>query len=586
MYSSLLKHSKLNCLILNMKQEYNIFIAIVIAISFAIAICSFYLQISFVSGQAVGHEPIIDFCAGSNFACGLFIGDRIKCFGESTSFGFQSGPIGISMNQLGDNLPYLFFYGYAYPGSISCGGNHFCIKDYYDEYFICFGKNDYGQCGIKSDFSEPAEEPEIPSIGFYYIYSISTGYQHTCIYGDLSRDRPEFRCIGRNNFGQLGLGHTNDIGKDQSKMGDNLPKVDLGTYSKFSFLQSGPMSYHTCVVLITTTKQNLAKCWGLGTSGQLGYGDTNNRGDNSNEMGNKLPFIDFGTESNVLQITLGATHTCVQLQNFILKCFGSGIYGQLGSGSTSSILSKGNIMPSVVIDNELSVISVSAGEFHTCILLNDFMTIKCVGRNHLGQLGQGDIINRGDTPSNTIPKIPSIDFGYDTVIPSKIVSGASFTCILFSESSIKCFGDNQYGQLASGTNVKAIGDAKGEMGYNLKYAYLFPPSVSPSKAPTFTPTRYPIAVCSDLITQQDCENDFRCIWTRIDNNNKDICVQFDCRALNKRRKCEDDSRCTWFNNKQRCVLFDCISFSTRSQCRRDSRCKWRGEKCNIRDSEY
>ena len=36
-----------------------------------------------------------------------------------------------------------------------------------------------------------------------------------------------------------------------------------------------------------------AKCWGLNNVGQLGYGDTANRGDGSNEMGDSLPFLDI-----------------------------------------------------------------------------------------------------------------------------------------------------------------------------------------------------------------------------------------------------------------------------------------------------
>merc|ERR1711991_863255 len=45
--------------------------------------------------------------------------------------------------------------------------------------------------------------------------------------------------------------------------------------------------------VITDTKQ--IKCWGKNNDGVLGYGDVNDRGNEPNEMGDNLPFVDVGS---------------------------------------------------------------------------------------------------------------------------------------------------------------------------------------------------------------------------------------------------------------------------------------------------
>ena len=68
-------------------------------------------------------------------------------------------------------------------------------------------------------------------------------------------------------------------------MGDNLPTVDLGTGRIALSLQAGYA--HTCAIL----DNNLVKCWGANYISQLGLGDTANRGDEPNEMGDNLPVV-------------------------------------------------------------------------------------------------------------------------------------------------------------------------------------------------------------------------------------------------------------------------------------------------------
>ncbi len=90
--------------------------------------------------------------------------------------------------------------------------------------------------------------------------------------------------------------------------------------------------YHNCIISNETT----TKCWGYNIYGQLGYGDTNNRGDGPNEMGDYLPVVDLGSSFVVQNIALGYYHTCALSIGGEIKCWGYNNYGQLGYGDTNN----------------------------------------------------------------------------------------------------------------------------------------------------------------------------------------------------------------------------------------------------------
>ncbi len=71
-------------------------------------------------------------------------------------------------------------------------------------------------------------------------------------------------------------------------MGDNLPVVDLGTGRTAKAIAAG--SNHTCAILDNAS----IKCWGQMHLDNWAR-DTNNRGDESSEMGDNLPAVDLGS---------------------------------------------------------------------------------------------------------------------------------------------------------------------------------------------------------------------------------------------------------------------------------------------------
>lgn len=84
---------------------------------------------------------------------------------------------------------------------------------------------------------------------------IQVGYYHSCA---LSTGQ-QIRCWGKNDFGQLGVGNTEDIGDEPGEMGDNMTSVDLGDSFYPTYLSCG--SSFCCALSIPPN--TTIKCWGL-----------------------------------------------------------------------------------------------------------------------------------------------------------------------------------------------------------------------------------------------------------------------------------------------------------------------------------
>jgi len=199
-------------------------------------------------------------------------------------------------------------------------------------------------------------------------------------------------------------------------------------------------------------------------------GDDNDRGDESGEMGDNLLFINFGKDRTVEKIAPGHWHNCVLLDNKSVVCAGENEYGQIGIETTTDT----GISPSQVGDNFVAV-SLGLGEVvdsifsgpsahHTCVILVG-SKIKCWGLNVEGQLGLGDVNNRGDEPNEMGDNLPVVDIGAAT--PISISAGTLHTCVLLDDKTSKCWGYNEYGNLVIGS-VLSVGNEPNEMGANLK----------------------------------------------------------------------------------------------------------------------
>ena len=219
---------------------------------------------------------------------------------------------------------------------------------------------------------------------------------------------------------------------------------------------------HICAVLDTAR----LKCWGANGSGQLGQEDATTRGDAAGEMGDALPVISLGAGRTALAVTTGRVHSCALLDNARVKCWGNGPV--LGQGTTDNrgdgANEMGGNLPAIELGTGRTATAIAAGDDHTCAIL-DNGSLKCWGLNEAGQLGLGDSATRGDGANEMGDNLPAVNLGTGRSAVA-VVAGEDHTCALLDNATVKCWGKNTAGQLGQGDEA-ARGDGANEMGDNL-----------------------------------------------------------------------------------------------------------------------
>ena len=188
----------------------------------------------------------------------------------------------------------------------------------------------------------------------------------------------QIKCWGDNRYGQLGLGHSHNIG-DGEQLSD-VAFVSVG--GRVLDLALG--ARNTCALL----DGGAVKCWGDNEYGQLGQGNTDRIGDN--ESPSAIAAIALGEGRKVTQVAVGQSFACAVLSSGKVMCWGEGrLLGLAGAAnigddelpSTASALNLGGSAASIVIKENSSCVILSGGTSDG--------RIRCWGHNHYGQLGLG-----------------------------------------------------------------------------------------------------------------------------------------------------------------------------------------------------
>ncbi len=261
---------------------------------------------SAVPVQVAGGFAFRGISAGARHTCGVTTAGQAICWGDDSS-----GQLGDGTTSAGAG-PHAA--GSLVFARVSAGGRHTCALTSGGSAY-CWGDNALGQLGT-GQAGAPATSPVAVSGGLAFT-TVSAGDDHTC--GIAGR---QAYCWGAGEFGELG----NGVPYPQGQPGQSAP-VQAAQGLAVDSIGSG--------YGVTCANEQLGRgyCWGRGAYGQLGIGVT------FDEYHAQTIFLQPGRQfsTDLLHFAAvgaaGETHTCGLSADHAVYCWGTGSYGELGSGS-------------------------------------------------------------------------------------------------------------------------------------------------------------------------------------------------------------------------------------------------------------
>ncbi len=350
----------------------------------------------------LGDNDVVEVDGGQLLTCVLLDNGDVRCWGVGggSGLGYNGLPgvdDSIGLNEEPLEFPAIDLGGDA--TAIASGNFHTCaILD--DGSLRCWGFASSGQLGygdeaIVGDVKSPAEAGPVPLGAGRTATAITAGRRHTCAILDTG----DVRCWGNTVPGASG-----EFGDDEPASA--APLADLGG-NKAVAISAGWDS--TCAI----TDNDEVWCWGVGSGARYSTGT-------NTSLSDPAP-VDLDGHTPA-QITHGFEHVCVLTTDAELFCWGQGDDGRLGYGNTDDI---GNDEPPlsagpVDVGAGRTVLTASAGSTTTCALL-DNLTVRCWGDGPI--VGQGIDITVGD---DEVPAdVPVINYNgtaaYTALSPDRIL---------------------------------------------------------------------------------------------------------------------------------------------------------------------
>lgn len=266
----------------------------------------------------------------------------------------------------------------------------------------CFGGNANGELGALKVGPNPTIVPKLKDI-----IGVASGGDFNCA---LDKAGDVF-CWGNNRnrqnsrVGKLGVTNV-DFTEVPQKVLDvsNATQISAGHNM-------------ACALLADTT----VTCWGNNKRGNLGIGGL----------------------SGVTQIAVGGGGGCARLNDQTVQCWGRYSRGALGSGSSDGQSGAQTVSN---INDALSVSATTSGSRGAarCALRMDG-TVSCWGDNRHGQIGDGSTCCGGFSTPVMLGSLSGVQ---------QVVGYRVGGCALMGDKTVRCWGRNHYGQVGDGTTFE------------------------------------------------------------------------------------------------------------------------------------
>lgn len=296
--------------------------------------------------------------------------------------------------------------------SITCGADHTTARSESTRTVYSWGWGDFGRLGHgnSSDLFIPRA---IKGLKGLEIKQIACGDSHClAVTGD-----GEVHSWGRNQNGQLGLGHTEDV----------LVPNKVAAFEGIAVKMLAAGAEHTAAV----TESGKLYGWGWGRYGNLGLGDRNDRlvpGEVAAVPGEKMNLV-----------ACGWRHTIAVANSGNLYTFGWSKYGQLGHGDFEDHLVPHQVQ---ALKNK-TIQAVSGGWRHT-VALDEDGELYGWGWNKFGQVGCGN------TDDHNSPKLIT---GIVNEKVTRVTCGWRHTVAITDRGNVYSWGRGTSGQLGHGDAV-------------------------------------------------------------------------------------------------------------------------------------
>lgn len=314
----------------------------------------------------------------------------------------------------------------------------------------CWGGNDYGQLGTGQASSAASPDP-VQVLNITNAAAISSWNDHTCVTTTVGT----VLCWGYGAHGELG---------NNAQGGSATPVTVSGITSGATGIAVGWS--HACAIV-----SGALRCWGENGSGQLG--------DSGNED-SYVPVNVSGLTAGVTHVSAGRSGTCAIVSGAV-RCWGANYDGKVGNnGGGATYLS-----PQTASGLTTGNTRAGNGYFHSCAVTS--AGVSCWGNTTEGQVGNGmsgissnPVLSPYAIPQTTGATEVGTGFyfscavisgaakcwGYDigansgnTTTPTTktglssgvtaITTGTQHACALLSNGQIRCWGENEFGELGN-----------------------------------------------------------------------------------------------------------------------------------------